>query len=169
MVKKVLLFVVVLPWLLWAFAPKKELYYLLEERLADRGVVLAGEQLRETPVGLSVLHAEVYVKGVKVAAIEKMSVWSLLLYGQGAATRITLDPSFRQMLPEAVRHLTVTHSVLHPAILYLDIEDPQMTASGTVDLRTRAVRLTFAKAPSSELLRRRVKKSGEGWVYEQRF
>jgi len=169
MVKKILLFVVVLPWLLWAFAPKKELYYLLEKRLADRGVVLAGEELRETPVGLTVSHAVLYVKGVQVAAIEKASVWSLLLYSRGAVTRITLDPSLKRMLPEAIQQVAVTHSVLHPSILYLHIDDPQMTASGTIDLRTRALRLSFAKAPASELLRRRLKKNGEGWVYEQRF
>jgi len=169
MVKKILLFIVVLPWLLWAFAPRKELYYLLERYLNRQSVVLSGEALRQTPVGLSVDHATLYVKGVRVAEIGHISLWSLLLYTRGDVENIRLDASLARMLPSAVRRATATHSVLQPMTIVLRIDDPNLAASGTIDLRTRTIRLVFANAPSSEMLTRTMKQTKEGWVYEQRF
>ena len=169
MVKKILLFLVVLPWLLWAFAPKKELYYLLEHRLAGQGIVLSGEALSATPVGLSIEHATLYAKGVRVATIEHISLWSLLLYTRGSAEHIRLDASLARMLPSAVQQVSVTHSVIQPMQIALRIDDPKLAATGTIDLSTRTIRLVFAKAPSAEMLTRKMKQTKEGWVYEQRF
>ena len=169
MVKKILLFLVVLPWLLWAFAPKKELYYLLEQRLARQDIVLSGEALSETPVGLSIDHATLYTKGVRIAAIEHISLWSLLLYTHGSVEQVRLDASLARMLPPSVRKATATHSVLAPTTIALRIDDPKLAATGTIDLRTRTLRLVFAKAPAAEMLTRKMKQTKKGWVYEQRF
>jgi hypothetical protein len=168
MVKKIVLFLIVLPWLLWAFAPKKELYYWVEKQMAAQGIVLANERIGTTPIGLSIDHADLYAKGVKVATIDHASLWSLLLYTRGGAQRITLDPTLAKMLPGGVKSITATHSIARPTVIALSIDDPRLSAVGSIDLRTRTLTLTFAKAPA-EGLKRYIHKTKGGWVYEQRF
>jgi hypothetical protein len=168
MVKKTVLFLVVLPWLLWAFAPKKELYYLAEKILAKQGIVFSGEALSATPIGLSIDHADLYAKGIKIATVQHASLWSLLLYTHGGSQQITLDPVLAKLLPSKLGRISATHSVIQPTTIRLVIDDPHLGATGAIDLRTRTVRLLFSKAPDPKL-KRYIHKTKEGWVYEQRF
>jgi hypothetical protein len=169
MVKKILLVSILLPLLLLVFAPKKELFYLLQRRLAQQGITVSGGTIHENPLGLSIEHPSVYFKGIKVADIQSITLWSLLVYSRGSIDGITFDPSLRSFLPAGVQRVSAVHSLLKPTHIRLSLRDPKQQGDGDIDISKRILRFVFTKLPSDTPLKEYLKSNKGGWDYEQRF
>ena len=169
MVKKILISLILLPFLILFFAPKKELYYLLEHRLKDQGVVVADERISESPVGLTLEHPALYFKGAHVADAQGLSLWSVLLFGRATLENIHIDPAFKRYAPSRLARSTLTFSLLHPTRLELTLTDPAMSGEGEIDLKTRRITLRISKMPNNSPLKQYFKHSKGGWVYETNY
>jgi len=169
MVKKILLSLILLPFLILLFAPKKELYYLLEQRLKPQGIVIADEAVHETPIGLTLEHPVLYVKGVRVATARELSLWSLLLYGRGVADHVRFDPAFERYAPASVARGTLTFSILHPIRISIALNDPAFEAAGEVNLKERTLSLRLSRLPGNSPLKPYLKHGKGGWVYETNY
>ncbi len=168
MVKKIAWVLVLLPGLFLATAPKKEFYYLFEKQLAKRGVIFSDETVREHPIGLILSHPVLYVKGVRVASIDTVSLWTVFLYTRASIASLTLDASLADMLPGALAHARASYSVLDPTRIQLRIDDPQLQGSGAIDFKTHTMRIVLPKEPPKSL-RPFLKQTKEGWIYEKHF
>jgi hypothetical protein len=151
-----------------ATAPKKEFYYLLEHQLVKRGIVLSNETVHENPIGLTITHAVLYIKGLRVAVIDSASLWTVFFYSQGSISSLKLDASLANMLPGALAHARASYSIVDPSHIYVRIDDPQIQASGTVDLDASIVHIVFTKQPPKTLMQY-LKQTKEGWIYEKHF
>ena len=169
MVKKTILSILLIPFLVLAFSPKKELLFLLEKRLADRGIVLADGEIATHPFGLTIDHPSLYVKGIKVATFRHLSLWSVLFYTQGDIEGITFDPALKSYLPARIAHATLRHSVADPLRVSLHIADPAVEGTGAIRLKKRTLTFRFAKLPKGIATARYLKHTKGGWVYAQRF
>ncbi len=169
MVKKILLVLILLPFLVLLLAPKTELYYLLEKRLAAQDIVISGERIQTTPIGLKLEHPTFYVKGIPVATARSVSLWSLLFYSRMEVDGLVFDPSLRNFVPPSVQTLALAYTVMDPLHVRGDLADPKMTGSGTVDLKDRALSLKLGKLPDRSPLKRYLKHTKGGWIYERKF
>jgi len=169
MVKKILLVLILFPLVLVLFAPKTELYYLLEKRLAAQDIVLSGEQVHETLLGLTLEHPTIYIKGIKIATVKSMSLWSLLVYTHVTVEGVKFDPSLKHFVPPAVANVTLTHSLLHPTRLAGVIRDPALSGAITIDLKGRHAVVTFSQLPANSPVKRYLKHRKGGWDYETNF
>lgn len=169
MVKKILVSLILLPFLLLFFAPKKELYYLIEHRLKNQGIVIADETIHESPVGLSLDHPVLYFKGAPVATVQNLSLWTLLLYGQASIENVHFDAAFKRYLPSSIAQGVLTFTIFHPTQIAITLTDPAMAGEGEIDLKTRTLTLRMKKVPANSPLKSYLKHTKGGWVYEKRF
>ena len=63
-VAKGLLFLLVILLSLAIFAPKRELYYLLEEQLMQKDIIISNEEVHSGLLTLKLRHPELYIKGI---------------------------------------------------------------------------------------------------------
>jgi hypothetical protein len=169
MVKKILLIVVLLPFLILALSPKKELVFLLENRLAEQGIVIADGMVSETLFSVTIEHPVLYYKGVKVATAGSISLWSALLYTQGTINDVIFDASLTAYLPAKLEQISLVHTVAKPINVAIVLTDKALPGEGDVNLKDRSLHLQFSKMPRESSWARYLKKTKGGWTYEQRF
>jgi hypothetical protein len=106
--------------LLWLFAPKVELYYLLEKSLKEKSIIISNESISDTWYGLKIENAELYVAGAKVAKVAELNFNFFLFYNTLKINEITMDKSLSNMAPKAINNLDLVYSILNPLNVKLD-------------------------------------------------
>lgn len=169
MVKKISV-ILLLSWgAIILLAPKKELYYLLEHRLKKQGIVLAHESLGEYPFGLNAKKADLYLEGLKLGEIERLSFWTLLFYTQMDLKSFRPSTQIRGLPIPRLRHMRVGYGLWAPGQLSVEAEGDFGVAKGTVDLRERKIRLRLVKVGDIQNIRNFLKKDSKGWRYERKY
>jgi uncharacterized membrane protein len=169
MVKKFLLVVAIVWFAVLAFMPKLELYYTAEEALAKQDIVLNEEKISESLFGLNLEKVSVFVKGIKIASIEELDVFTLLFYTHIELKDLHIDDSLKQMVPQEIKQITLSHSVVAPTELSLQAQGAFGAMRGQVSLLERKVYLDFNESKASPLFGSPLKKTEKGWVYETSF
>jgi hypothetical protein len=168
-VKKGLLYLLVILFSLAIFAPKRELYYLLEEYLMRSDIIIDGEKIHSGLLALDLEHPVLYVKGIKVAKIGEVSFFTLLFYTKVSAKDIEPDASFRRWIPGKIDEVVLRHQVFDPLHIHLQIRGEFGTASGIISLKERKVHIDVTEQKSLGSLRSMLKKGTKGWYYESSF
>jgi len=168
-VKKLLLGLILVWGALLLFMPKEELYFSLERELAKQGVEINEGTIHEGIFGLTLENVTVYVQGIKVATVEKVSLFTLLVYTRIEGETLIVDKSLQNMLPAEVNHLVATHSLLDPTTLHIEANGSLGRLAGEVSLTGRTVHLDFTETKKIDTIRSQLKKGEKGWYYETSF
>lgn len=169
MVKKSLI-ALMIAWLaIFVFMPKQELYYKLEEELAKHEIKLNEEKMNEGLFSLSLNQVTVYFKGINVATIEEVNLFTLLFYSGVEVQSLTVDDSLKTMIPQEIERADIRHSVLSPLEILVDASGSFGAIAGNVDLNERKVHLDFNESKNIEMLKPQLKKDEKGWYYEASF
>ena len=168
-VKKALLFFVVILFSLAIFAPKRELYYLLEEYLMRQDIIIDNEKVESGLFALKLHHPVLYVKGIKVADIEEVSLFTLLFYTTISAREIKTDTSFRRWIPEQIETVSLRYQILNPLNITLSARGSFGTAKGYLSIDKRILHLDLTEEKSIDVLKPLLKKGEKGWYYETSF
>jgi hypothetical protein len=169
MVKKILIALVLIPVLILVLAPKKQLYFMLQKQLAAQDIMITNGNINENPFGLSIEHPELYYKGIKVAEISNITLWTVLAYTHGNIDSVMFDPSLKSYLPEKIQNISFTHSVIKPLEASLAIKDNSMKGSGTANIKGKMFKFHFTKLPPKSPISVYLKSNKGGWDYERRF
>jgi len=169
LVKKTALIVAALWVSLILFAPKRELYYLLEQQLQKEGIVLSQERIHETAFGLELEGAVISVQGIELGKVKRIRVWTLLLFSQVEMERFESSPGMRKIADIELARARVWHAVWHPMSLKLEAEGSIGKVRGEIDLQKRKLRLHWQKVGEISALKPYLKKEKKGWVYERSF
>lgn len=157
-------------WLgILVFMPKQELYYKLEEVLDRYEVRLNEAEVSEGFFSLNLKQVNVYVKDIKVATIEEVSLFSLLFYSSMKVQSLKVDDSLKNMVPEETKSALLRHSIFSPEEVLVEASGSFGTLTGEIDLNTRQVHLDFNESKNIQMLKPALKKSEKGWVYETSF
>ena len=169
MVKKILLVLTVF-WLgILVLMPKQELYYKLEEVLDKYEVRLNEAEVSEGFFSLNLKQVNVYVKDIKVASIEEVSLFSLLFYSSMEVKSLRVDDSLKNMIPEETKSAFLRHTILSPWEVSVEASGSFGSLTGEIDLNTRQVHLDFNESKKLQMLKPALKKTEKGWVYETSF
>ncbi len=153
--------------LLWLFAPKVELYYLLEAKLKEKNIVISNETVTDTWYGLKIENGELRVSGAKIATISKLNLNFFFFYNTLTLDEIKMDKSLSTMAPKEVQHIQAKYSVLNPLNITLDGEGSFGVMDGKVDLLKRHVEILFPVTKEIKTIQKFLKKDQEkGWLYE---
>ncbi|MFT7879461.1 MAG: hypothetical protein ABXS91_03615 [Sulfurimonas sp.] len=169
MVKKIVTVIVVLWLAVIVMMPKQEIYYLLEQELAKNDIKISSEKIGEGWFTFTLKEPSIYVKGIKVATVKEIELFTLLFYTRGTLEGLQLDPSLERFAPREIDHAVVTHSVVNPMNMIIDANGLFGEAAGSVNVMERGIRMKFSQRKNLGMLSSKLKKDGEGWLYETSF
>jgi hypothetical protein len=169
MVKKILIALLVAWLALLVFMPKKALYYKLEEELAKQDVKINEARIEEGLFSLTLKEPSLYVKGIKVATLQEINLFTLILYTSVTFEAITFDETLKEMVPGEIALVAVRHSAVSPLQIGIKAQGGFGTARGEADLSERKIRIDIIEAGELEKFKTRLQKDEEGWYYETSF
>ena len=165
MVKRIVGGFFLLILLMWLFAPKQELYYLLEQKLKEKNIIISNETVTDTWFGLNIKNADIYAKGVKMANIADAQLNIFFFYNTLNIENIKIEVS-----PQVVNELKVKYSVVDPLHISIDGLGSFGTASGAVALKESLVHIDFPVAKDIDMIKKFLKKDkAGGWYYETNY
>jgi len=100
--------------LLWLFAPKQELYYLLEKSLKEKNIVISNEEFQDKWYGFKITNANIYVSGIKMAEMAELDFNFFLLYNTLTIHSVAIDSSFANIVPKNIDKLLAKYSIVKP-------------------------------------------------------
>lgn len=155
---------------LWLFAPKVELYYLLEKSLKEKNIIISNESITDTWYGLKINDANIYLAGAKVANVNELNFNFFFFYNTLTINEIEMDKSLSNMAPKVIHELNVVYSVLEPLKLKLTGNGSFGVIDGTVALIDRKVEVLFPVVKELKTIKKFLKKDKEkGWIYETNY
>lgn len=155
---------------MWLFAPKQELYYLIEKSLKKSDIVISNETIKDTWFGLNISNATIYVKGVNVAKTANLQLNCFFLYNTLTIEGIEMDASLHNIAPKSVDELKATYSIMNPLQVKLEGLGSFGTMDGKVALVEKRVNLSFPVAKDIHAFKKFLKKDKQGgWYYETNY
>lgn len=169
MVKKILITLIVLWFAILFFMPKQELYFKLEKELAKNEIKINEQSIEEGLFSLTLHESKIYVKGIKLATVQKIDFFTLLFYTNVEVTNLLLDESLRNVSPTQINEVSVVHALWSPLKLTLDAKGSFGGMHGTINLTGKTARLDFNETKNIQMLKANLKEDEEGWYYETSF
>lgn len=169
MVKKGVILLVVTWLAIIILMPKQEIYYKLEEILDGYEIRLNEEKKSEGFFSLNLKGVTVYVKGINVATIDEVNLFSLLFYSSVELRSLLVDESLSAIIPRETTSAILRHSILSPLDISVAASGSFGALTGNIDLNERTVHLDFNESKTLQMLKPTLKKSDKGWVYETSF
>ena len=156
--------------LLWFFAPKQELYYLLEKSLKEKNIIISNETVKDTWIGLKIENADIYNNGIKMANGVNLNFMFLFLFVKLDIDNVNVNKAFHAMSPKKIDTLTATYSVINPLNVVLKGEGSFGTLDGKVALKDRRVEILFPNPKELKTVKKFLKKdTTKGWYYETNY
>ncbi len=168
-VKKTLISLFLLWFSLLLFMPKKELFYTFEHLLLPQGIKINEKSLDSGLFSLTLHDADIYVKGIKIANVNEVSIFTLLFYSRLHLDGLKLDESLRAFVPSDINESIVVHSLLSPTKLFITSMGSFGLAEGVANLRTKKLRINIVDEKELGSLKSQLKKDDKGWYYETSF
>jgi len=171
MVKKIFIAIALVWIVLIVFMPKQELYYKLEHILKKNDIRLNEEKIDEGWFSLRLYNVDVYIKGIKLATIDEVDFFTLLVYSKLEVKNLLLDESLKAKIPTQISDIKAVHSMVTPLNVNLDIEGSFGGATGYINLKTKNLQLDFnnTSIKGIEMLQSTLQKNEKGWYYETSF
>ena len=156
--------------MMWLFAPKQELYYLIEKSLKENDIVISNETIKDTWFGLNISNADIYVKGVNIANTADLQLNIFFLYNTLTVESINMDASLHNVAPKTIDEVKASYSIIDPMQVQLEGLGSFGTMTGTVSLLEKKVKLLFPVAKDIKAFKKFLKKDKQGgWYYETNY
>ena len=156
--------------LLWLFAPKVELYYLLEKSLKEKNIIISNETITDTWYGLKIENATINVAGATVASVVQLNFNFFLFYNTLKISEVKMDKSLSNMAPKEINSFSAIYSVADPLNVKLDGEGSFGVLDGKIELKNRRVEILFPETKDIKTIKKFLKKDKEkGWLYETNY
>ena len=169
MVKNMVIYFIVI-WLgIVVLMPKQELYYKLEEALLTEDIALNEEKVEEGFFSITLKNVSVYAKGIYIANIEEVSLFTLLFYSEVEVKDLRIDDSLKAMVPQKIEKAVLEYSVFSPFSVSIDAVGSFGSVGGNIALNERKIHLDFNESKNIDMLKPQLKKGEKGWVYETSF
>jgi len=169
MVKNVFLGLLLAWVMLLVFMPKQELYYKLEQVLAQNDIVINEKRLESGIFSLTLYDSDVYVKGIKLATVEKVNFFTLLAFTQVTIETLHLDDSLKTMFPTDIDEAILTHAVWKPTAIDIVAKGSFGGLTGSAQLPEGTLRLDFNDTTRIANLKPKLQEDEKGWYYETSF
>ena len=143
---KFLLFITLFLFSFWAFFPKEQLYYFLENKLEKKKLVISNEILKEDIFSLNIKEAKIYFESINVSKVKEFSFKSYIFYSKIEISNIVLIDTFNNFAPSPIEDLLITHSLLNP--MKIDIKSHGLFGelNGEIDLLSRVLKIELKQS-----------------------
>ena len=165
MVKKIF-FTLFLLWISFiVFMPKQEIYFGLEKELAKQGIEINEGMIEEGVFDLVLNDVTVYVEGVKVATVKRISFFTVLWYSKVKIEEMHTDKGLKSIISVYMEKTVLFHSVMNPLHVYFKARGDIGELKGDISLSDHKARIEFMKEKNTDILKRFLKEDEAGWYY----
>jgi hypothetical protein len=105
------------------FAPKKNLYYLAENILADKGIYFVGETIEEQAFGLKVSNISVVYQKEHVAKIGTMEITPFVIFNRLLLSNITVEDPVVSFIPNQIDTIAAHYLIVMPKTLAWSVDE----------------------------------------------
>jgi hypothetical protein len=169
-VKKFFIVLFVVWFALLLFMPKKEIFYTLERNLEAQGVQINEKEIDEGLFSLNLIDATIFYKGVKVATVEKINIFTLLFTTNIHISTLELDDALKAFAPQKIDSADITQLLFAPYTLNITALGSFGEMKGLADLKSGKLRLDFLNTTKEiDVIRPNLQKDEKGWYYETSF
>ena len=155
---------------LWLFAPKVELYYLLEKLLKEKNIIISNETITDTWYGLKIENADLYIAGAKIANTAELEFNFFFFYNTLKINEIQMDKSLSNIAPKEINTFNAIYSIVEPLKIKLTGEGSFGVLDGNVNLIEKRVEILFPVAKELKTIQKFLKKDKvKGWFYETNY
>lgn len=155
---------------LWLFAPKQELYYLLEKELKKNDIIISNETVKDTWFGINLQNADIYVKGAKMAHVADLQLNIFFLHNTLTINEIQTNEAIHNVAPKVINQALVQYSIIDPLNINIKGLGSFGTLDGKIALIEKQVALLFPVAKDIKAFRKFLKKDETGgWKYETTY
>jgi hypothetical protein len=169
MVKKSVFIAIILWFSILAFMPKSELYYSIEKKLQAQDVKLNEKSIEEGIFSLTLKDVTVHVKGIAIANIEEVKVFSLLFYTTVQIVNLRTDDSLHAQVPALTKEAYFVHTFASPFSVSVDANGSFGLIDGEINIKDKNVHIDFIETKEMQMLQPMLTKSEKGWFYEKSF
>ena len=170
MVKNISITLIVFWFALLLFMPKQELYFTLEEELAKQDIEINEEKIEEGIFSLNLINPVIYVKGIEIASVEKINIFTVIFYTNVHIQDLILDESLKSFAPQNIEVSNISYSVFAPFKANIEAKGSFGLLEGSVNLSEKNVRLDFNETTKElDAIRPNLKKDEKGLYYETSF
>jgi hypothetical protein len=169
MVKKIIGSFFLLLIFLVIFAPKQQIYYLLEKELAKNDIVISNEKFNDKLFGFSITNADIYIKGIKMIQIKSVDLNIFFLYNQLTINSIHTDKGIQNIVPKSIDKLRAVFSIIKPYKIAIDGVGSFGEVKGGIYLNMNKIFLRFPITKDISSFSNFLKKDKEGLYYEKFF
>ena len=170
MVKNIFITIIVFWFALLVFMPKQELYFTLEKELLKQDIEINEQNIEEGLFSLNLINPEIYVKGIKIATVEKINIFTLIFTTNINLKSLILDDSLKSFVPKMTDVANISYSLFSPFIVNLEAEGNFGLLEGNVNLNERKLRIDFSETTKElDSIRSNLKKDEKGLYYETSF
>ena len=170
MVKNIFIALLVFWLALLLFMPKEELYFALEKNLETQGIRINEKSIETGIFSLNLIDSDIYVKGIKVAHVEKVNIFTLIFTTNINIKALTIDASLKAFAPEKIDQANITHTIFSPMKANILASGSFGNMEGVADLKDHTLRLDFSNTTKEiDLIRGNLKKDEKGLYYETSF
>ena len=169
-VKKFFIVLFVVWFSILLFMPKKELFYTLEKDLAEQGVQINEKEIDEGLFSLNLIDATIFYKGIKVATVEKINIFTLLFTTNIHISTLELDDALKAFAPQKIDSADITQQLFSPYTAKITALGSFGEMEGMADLKAGKLRLDFLNTTKEiDVIRPNLQKDEKGWYYETSF
>ena len=168
-VKYSLIFILVFYFSFLLLSPKRELYYSLEKEIAKSGLIIDGEEIKETALGVELKKPTIIYEGIKAAKADMIKIVSMIAYSEISILNIKNDKAMSNIFPLLPTNVVIEHNIFSPYQLNIVAYGDFGTAKGIFDTKSMTLRMDIIKSNNIENIRQYLKKDKNGWYYEERF
>jgi len=172
--KKMLTFVlsiVLVIFVVIAFAPKRHLYNLAQHYMANEAIILSGERIHDGLLGLKITDANIYIKDILVGQLKEMTLTPFVFVNTFTCKEFESSKELRSLVPLSIEKASVRHWIGQPYKLFINANGSFGEAKGFLNLREKKVHLEIFSTPEFEKhIKTLAKKNEEGfYVYESSY
>lgn len=170
---KRLFWVVFFVWIVIAFLPKSNLFYLAENYLKEQKIIFNNEELSDYLGMFDIKNSEIFYDGLHVGNIEKISFIPAIFYNSIALKNANFTDSMKQFVPKNISSLHVRHTLFYPIMIFIRAEGNFGEIKGDINLYKKSVKLVLSPTPSFAknypAIASQLKKQEDKYIYETTF
>jgi hypothetical protein len=170
MVKNIFMLIIVFWFALLVFMPKQELYFTLEKELLKHDIEINEQNVEEGLFSLNLIKPEIYVKGIKIATVEKINVFTLIFISNINLKSLILDDSLKSFAPKQIDIANISYSMFSPFKVNIEAKGTFGLLDGNVNLKERKLHIDFSETTKElDSIKSNLKKDEKGLYYETSF
>lgn len=146
--KKIFIFILFL-YIIIAFFPKKNLYFLLENELFKHNIILFDEKLQDFGISFLINEANVSYQDINIGKIESLNLLFGIFYNEVKSENIVFKDSIKRFVPQKINSLRLIYTPFYPTKAWIFSDGDFGEISGDISFIDKKLKIVLK--PSKEM------------------